>query len=172
MLEPDDPDLAEAQAIGGFLRDRLVAPLLCAAAVVFLILSLHKSAPEPEELTEISGTVRDVNAVQECSWGFCNPAIIITLDEAPDRYHIRPTATGFIYLLRIPHTAVRTYVEKQPSFEEAHLDATKTWGLCVNGKWLVTLEDSLRTDNFFAHTVCPIIAIFLAAAGVVRFLEK
>ena len=169
---PEGSDRADASDIAGFLRAHAVSLLFCAAAAVFLILSLQKTAPEPEELMEISGTVRDVHATEHCPWGFCEQGIIITLDESPDRYHLRPATTGLILLLRIPHTAVRTYVEKQARFEDTDRGATKTWGLCVNGKWLVTLEDALRRDNFFAHTVCPVLAIFLAAFGVARFFQR
>lgn len=169
---PDGPDQAAAPDFGGLLRAHAVTLLLWAAAAVFFILSLQKTAPEPEELMEISGTVRGVDSTEQCRWGFCEPAIIVTLDKAPDRYHLRPATAGLILLLRIPHTTVRTYVEKQPTFGDTDRGATKTWGFCINGKWLVTLDDALRRDNFFAHTVCPVIAIFLAAMGVGRFLQR
>jgi hypothetical protein len=172
-LQPQT-DRSEAPEMLVFLGDHAVSLLLWALAVAFVIFSFEKTAPSPGELMEISGEVRQADAIEECrAWrSLCKSKMIVTIDGRPGRYHVRPRYAGFFYLLKSPRTVIRTYIEKEPSDAGRSDVIAKTWGLWINGRPNVTLEDALSDDNFATHTVFPVLAAILGALGAARFLRE
>ncbi len=161
------------EPVAELLRRHALSLVLWALAAALVVFSLGRAAPEPEELTQISGVVQRADPIERCPrWRFCKTAIIVTIDGLPGRYHIRPPHPAFLPWFHVPHTSVRTYIRRQPTEAQSDDEPVETWGLWVNGTELVSLEDALSADAFMRRSACPVLAVIIATLGIARFFRE
>jgi hypothetical protein len=155
-----------------FVSSHITPVVGWALSAFILAVSLTLSTPKPDDLVEVSGTVR--SAVEVTGGRTPRGGVIFALDDAPDRYRTRSLGEHLAgeRSRNIAGSFVRTFVEKTPPLPRSYGAARETWGLVVNGETIQSVKSALDSDRARKHVLLPSIALVLAAVSFLRFLYE
>jgi hypothetical protein len=147
--------------------DNYRAYVLIGLGIWAIFFGLNKSDPMPEDLIQVSGTLERAEVYEECDRS-CSRYVILTIAGAPRRYWTH--AILQLDLLGGVGSNIEVYATRTPTYRPIDGNAVKSWGLTVNSRIIMRLEESLIYQNVMWQVVIPLVGGVLILIGVIMRL--
>lgn len=129
---------------------------------------LNKSEPMPEDLIQVSGTLERAEIYEDCERN-CSRYVIFTIAGAPNRYWNPAIRPDHLELLGGVGSNIEVYAARVPT-QPMDGNAVKSWGLTVNSRTIVQLEESLIIENVKWQVLIPLLGGVLVFMGLIMRL--
>jgi len=149
--------------------DNYRAYVLIGIGIWAIFFGLNKSEPMPEDLMQVSGTLERAEVYDECSKG-CTRYVILTIAGASGRYWTKAIRPDQFELLGGVGSNIEVYAARVPTYRPIGGNAAKSWGLTVNSRIIMRLEESLIYENVMWQVVIPLLGGVLILVGLVVVL--
>ena len=135
-----------------------------------IFFGLNKSEPMPEDLMQVSGTLEKAEVYEDC-YSKCTRYVILTIAGAPNRYWTHAIRQDQLELLGGVGSNIEVYAERiPPSYRPIDGNVVKSWGLTVNSRIIMRLEESLIYQNVMWQVVLPLVGGVVILLGLIMVL--
>ena len=149
--------------------DNYRAYVLIGIGIWAIFFGLNKSEPMPEDLMQVSGTLERAEVYDECSKG-CTRYVILTIAGASGRYWTKAIRPDQFELLGGVGSNIEVYAARIPTYRPIDGNAVKSWGLTVNSRIIMRMQDSLDHENMMWHAAIPLLGGVLILLGLIMGL--
>jgi hypothetical protein len=138
--------------------DNFKAYVLIGLGLWAIFFGLNKSDPMPEDLMQVSGTLERAEVYEECDRGSgCTRYVILTIAGASSRYWTHAIRPDQLELLGGVGSNIELYAARNPTYRPIDGNAAKSWGLTVNSRIIMRMEESLIYENVMWQVVIPLL---------------
>ena len=134
-----------------------------------IFFGLNKSDPPPEDLMQVSGTLERAEVHDDCYRG-CTRYVILTIAGAPGRYWTHAIRPDQLELLGGVGSNIEVYAARTSTYRPIDGNAVKSWGLTVNSRIIMRMEESLIYENVIWQVVLPLVGGVVILIGLVMRL--
>jgi hypothetical protein len=134
-----------------------------------IFFGLNTSEPMPEDLMQVSGTLERAEVYEDCHRG-CTRYVILTIAGASNRYWTQAIRHDQLELLGGVGSNIEVYAARISTHRPIDGNAVKSWGLTVNSRTIMRLEESLIYENVLRQVVIPLLGGVLILVGLIMGL--
>jgi hypothetical protein len=145
--------------------DNYKAYVLIGIGIWAIFFGLNKSDPLPEELMQVSGTLERADVYEEC-YKSCTRYVILTIAGASGRYWTGAIRPDQLELLGGVGSNIEVYAARVPTYRPIDGNAAKSWGLTVNSRIIMRMEESLIYENAMRQVVIPLLGGVMILVGL------
>ena len=149
--------------------DNYKAYVVIGLGIWAIFFGLNKSEPMPEDLMQVSGTLERAEVYDECSKR-CTRYVILTIAGASGRYWTNAIRPDQFELLGGVGSNIEVYAARVPTYRPIDGNAAKSWGLTVNSRIIMRMQDSLDYQNILWQRVLPLLGGVLILIGLIMGL--
>ena len=149
--------------------DNYRAYVLIGLGIWAIFFGLNKSDPLPEDLMQVSGTLERAEVYEDC-YRKCTRYVILTIAGASNRYWTHAIRPDQLELLGGMGSNIEVYAARTPTYRPIDGNAVKSWGLTVNSRIIMRMEESMIYENVMWQVVIPLIGGVLILIGLIMRL--
>jgi hypothetical protein len=149
--------------------DNYRAYVLIGIGIWAIFFGLNKSEPMPEDLMQVSGTLERAEVFDEC-FIRCTRYVILTIAGASGRYWTNAIRPDQFELLGGVGSNIEVYAARVPTYRPIDGNAAKSWGLTVNSRIIMRMQDSLDYQNIVWQRILPLVGGVSILIGLIMGL--